>query len=440
MAKEWYDDVPRSTRRFTLGGIVVLGISVAGFGVWGSTAPIAGAIVAQGIFVAYGQNKVVQHLEGGVISELRVREGDFVEAGQTLVTLDETTSNAELRRLDLRLMRLEALEARLVAEVEQADRIDFPKEILARAEIDLELAATLASERLGFQARRDTIRSEIASLQSGMDALRERLHGSHVQRDATASQLLMIEEELADKEKLFASGITRKGEVLALRRAQAGLQGEVGRLVGEIGDSKERAARIAVQIDGIRNDTRRKAIDNLHQTRAEIDDIRERRRGAKNILARARIEAPVSGTVVKLRYHTPGGVIEPGKAILEIVPHGAALLIEVNVRPQDINSVRLGQATTIRLTALNKRTTPTVAGRVEYVSADALPDDTRPQAGNDVYIARISLDEKGIREITEFRPLPGMPAEVYIETAERTFLHYLMEPILDSMARAFRED
>ncbi len=440
MSREWYEDVPRSTRRFTIAGLIVLGVSVFGFGVWGSTAPIAGAVVASGIFVTNGQNKIVQHLEGGVINELRVREGDFVEAGETLVTLDETASKAELRRLDLRLMRLEALEARLVAEVEQAEVVAFPDELLARAEINSDLAATLASERLGFDARRDTIASEIASLQAGMDALRERLQGSQVQRAATAAQLLMIEEELADKERLLEAGISRKADVLALRRAQAGLQGEIGRLVGEIGDSKERSARIAVQIAGIRNDARRAAIESLHQTRAEIDDIRERRRAAMNILARARIEAPVSGTVVKLRYNTPGGVIEAGKAILEIVPHGAALLIEVNVRPQDINSVRLGQPTTVRLTALNKRTTPTVAGRVEYVSADALPDDTRPQAGIDVYIARISLDEKSAREVAEFRAMPGMPAEVYIETAERTFMHYLMQPILDSMARAFRED
>lgn len=440
MSKDWYADVPRSTRGQTLYGIAVLAVSVFGFGFWGSTAQIAGAVVAAGAFVTTGQNKIVQHLEGGVIREIRVREGDVVEEGQVLIVLDETEPLAELRRIELRHARLQAIEARLRAEMDDADEVTFPPALLNEARRDPDVAEIVSSQAMTHGANMNSLRSEITTLETGIDALEERIAGAEVQLEATRSQVRIIEEELVDKRGLLEKGLVRRPEVLALQRSRAGLQGEIGRLIGDIGDAKERIARIREQIAGVRNNAIRAAVENLHEARAELKDLRERLRSAANVLQRVQIVAPDAGVVVKLRYHTSGGVIEAGKPILEIVPSHEDLIIEVKVRPQDVDAVRTGQEANVRLTALNKRTTPSVEGEVVYVSADALPDDRRPTTGDENYIARVALDKSAAAAIEDFTPTPGMPAEVYIKTSERTFLEYLVRPLKDSMARAFREE
>jgi HlyD family secretion protein len=236
--------------------------------------------------------------------------------------------------------------------------------------------------------------------------------------------------------------LIRKPEVLALQRAKANLQGEIGRILGEIGDARERISRTKEQIHGVRKVAIKAVVEQMHETHAELNDVRERIRSASGILSRIQITAPVRGIIVKLRYHTPGGVIEAGKNILEIVPLNEELLIEVRVRPQDIDNVRRGQRAVVRLTALSQRTTPMISGEVVYVSADALPNEktTQQSPPADVYVARVKLDSAEMATIlANFPPVPGMPAEVYIQTAERTFFEYLMQPIKDSMSRAFRE-
>ncbi len=438
-SKEWYADVPRSTKGPTLYGFAVIAVTLGGFGFWSGTAPIAGAVVANGVFVTTGQNKTVQHLEGGVIKEILVREGDTVEQGQALIRLDETAPEAELRRLVLRQARLAAMEARLAAEARDEDRFAFPADLVNAGLADRDLSEILAAQRLAFEARRSNLRSEAATLRSGIDALEERIKGGCTQLDAVGRQLKIIEEELETKSALLKGGMVRKPEVLALQRAQASLQGETGRLVGEIGDSRERIARIHEQLLGLRNASKKAAAEQLQEVQAELNDVRERMRAASRIVVRGTIAAPVKGVVVKMRYHTAGGVIEPGKSIMEIVPVRDSLVVEARVRPQDIDDVRTGQAATVRLSALSQRTTPMVDGKVVYVSADALPDDKTPGIRNDIYVVRVELDDAEASAIEHFAPTPGMPAEVYITTAERTFLEYLVQPLKDSMSRAFRE-
>jgi HlyD family secretion protein len=436
----WYSDIPRSTRMPTLFGAVVLGATCMGFGVWGSTAPIAGAVVTSGIFVATGQNKIVQHLEGGVIREIRVREGDIVEVGQTLVELDEVAPKAELRRLELRNLRLAALDVRLQAEMREEKQVIFPASILA-AQNDPDIARMLESQRMTFEARRSNMETEIATIQEGINALEQRIQGTKVQLSGVHEQMKLLDEEIEAKSHLLKSGLVRKPEVLALQRAKANLQGEVGRLHGEMGDARERIARAREQIAGVRKAAIKTAVEQLHEARGEHNDVQERIRGAKGVLERVKITAPVRGAVVRLRYHTPGGVIEAGKPILEILPLQAELILESRVRPQDIDNVKQGQVAMVRLTALNQRITPMLSGQVVYVSADALADEKKgtQQANSDVYLARVKLNAAEAANIPGFTPTPGMPAEVYIKTTDRTFLEYLMRPIQDSMARAFRE-
>lgn len=437
--KSWYADVPRSALVPTVLGLVAATFTVVGFGVWAGTAPIAGAVVATGAFVTTGQNKIVQHLEGGVIREIKVREGDVVEQGQTLVLLDETAPRVELRRLVLRRARLAAMEARLSAEMQDRPQVTFAA-LPAGQRQDPEAAAAVEQQRLTFEARRKNLMSEIATHQAGIEALEERLSGSRIQLKSVQKQLVIIEEELNDKSFLLLGGHIRKPEVLTLRRAQANLQGEIGRLTGEIGDARERIVRAQQQIAMTRSTAAKQAADQIHEVQGELNDVAERIRQAQGVLERITIVAPVRGVVVKMRYHTASGVVESGKSVLEIVPLNEGVIIEVRIQPRDIATVKRGQPAAVRLTALNARTTPMIAGEVVYVSADALPDDKRgPSATSDVYVAHIKLDPQDAAKVPDFTPSAGMPAEVYIKTAERTFFQYLMKPIEDSMSRAFRE-
>ncbi len=437
--KDWYSEIPRSTRKPTLFGFAIFGVAIMGFGAWGGTAPIAGAIVTTGSFVTTGNNKVIQHLEGGVIRDILVREGDLVTPGQHLVILDDTAPRAELQRLVLRRARAAAVEARLTTEIREQAEIVFPDYLLSRID-DPDIAAIVASQQLSFEARRNHLRAEIGTINKGIEALRERIQGGRTQIKAVEAQLAFFTEELEVKQKLLRDGMIRRSEVLALQRAHANMQGEIGRLLGDIGDARERIARAEEQIGSLRSSAIKSAVEQLHEINAELNDLRERIRSAENIMERISIVTPVEGVVVKLRYHTSGGVIEAGKNIMEIVPQDEKLIIEARVRPQDIDGVKRGQKAMIRLTALNQRITPMVEGKVIYVSADALPDERfSERMQGDLYVARVELDQASTASIKDFQPTPGMPAEVYIETLERTFFQYLVQPLRDSMARAFRE-
>ena len=440
-SESWYASLPRRTRLPTIAGILLIAASVAGFGVWGNLAPIAGAVVASGVFVATGQNKIIQHLEGGVIRAIHVQEGDLVEAGQPLVDLDDTAPRAELRRLYMRRLRLTAMDVRLLAEMREEKEVRLPAELSQAAAADQEVAELVDSQLLTFVARKNNVESDIASLVEGIGALDERIQGSKVQLEGVKRQIKLLQDEIETKQYLLQGGLVRKPELLVLQRTQANLEGEVGRILGEIGDAKERIARSHEQINGVRKTAIKTAVEQMHEVRGELADIRERMLGAKGVLDRIRVTAPVKGIVVKLRYHTQGGVIEPSKNIMEILPLQEELIIEARVRPQDIDNVKHGQHAMVRLTAMNQRVTPMVSGDVIYLSADSLADERKSQqmGPTDIYIVRVKLNRAEALAIPGFSPTPGMPAEVFIKTSERTFFQYVVKPIHDSMMRAFRE-
>jgi HlyD family type I secretion membrane fusion protein len=436
---EWHAGVPHQTHVHAVFGFAFLAALLVGFGTWAGSAPIAGAIVTSGAFVASGQNKTIQHLEGGIIRSIRVKEGDIVAPGQSLILLDDTTAKAELRRLILRESRLAAIEARLKAEMDEKEAIEFPSALLAQVG-DQDVADILRNQTITFVARENNLKSDIATLKDGIDGLEEKIKGTLQQRASVHDQIGFLQQELDGKNWLLKGGEIRKSEVLTLQRARANAEGELGRLDGDIGEARERISRTREQMLGARNGAIKAAAEQLNDMHAEQNDVRERIRAAKAVLERIDITAPVRGIVVKLRYFTAGGVVEPGKPVMEIVPLEDDLVIEARVRPQDIANLKQGQTANVRLTALSARITPMVQGHVVYVSADALPDDKRGQySATDQYVARIKLDPEEAARIKQFSPMPGMPAEVYIKTSERTFLQYLTKPIRDSMQRAFRE-
>ncbi len=440
---DFYESMSRSSRRTARFGAIVLIAFLVVFGAWAGMAMLSGAIVAAGHFVATGENKIVQHPDGGVIREIKVREGDKVEAGQVLMVLEETTPKAELRRLRLREARLEAMRVRLQAEAERKTELVWPTSFNEYLN-DPEVSSMLEAQMSTFRARQSNIQNDVAAQQESINALQQRIDAGKVQIANVERQAALFNEEIETKTQLVNSGLTRRSELLTLQRAHAGSTGEIGRLLGEVGDARDRVARAREQINGVYSAAVKTAMEQLHETLGELQDVRERIRSAKAVLERIQIVAPVNGVVVKMRYHTPGGVIEPGRSILDLLPVDENLLIEVKVRPQDIDHVQLEQPATIRFNFMNARSTPMVSGTVVYISADAVPDRAGFNASLDgtakeVYLARLRIDQGETTKIPGFRPIAGMPVEVFIRTGDRTFFEYITKPVKDSFARAFRE-
>lgn len=433
---EWYGQVPRSIRRHALVGLALILAVFGGFGIWAATAPLAAAVISAGSFVATGENKVVQHLEGGIIQEILVNEGDHVIAGQPLIRLDGIAAQVKQRQLFLRQARLEANAARLSAQVGNKPEIDFPR-IITDNRSDSDIGSIVDGQVASFRSAQSRVESEVGLLKQNMESLKFRAEGFRRQSTSMSDQLSFLQEEYKGKLKLLNQGLMRKPEVNAIQRAIADAQGQIGRLNAEVAETDAQVEKFRQQIDQTITELNQKALDELQSSQGELDAVREEARQAQNIMRRSMINAPVSGTVVRMYYHTSGGVIESGKKILEILPANVPLIIETQIQRKDIDAVKPGQRATLRLVALNRRTTPVLYGDVYYVSADALSDAALPNT--EVYLARIRLPAGELARIPGFTATPGMPVEVMIETAERTFLDYLTKPIRESMSRAFTE-
>lgn len=441
---QWYRDVPRSSSHLIIAGVCVLMVWGIGFGAWAAMAPLDGAVVAVGRFVATGQNKLVQHLEGGILRDTLVKEGDLVEPGQTLVRLDITAAQARLRRLELRDYRLSAIQARLAAEIAARDAMDVPSALASRLS-DPEIKAIVDGQTVELTARRARLAAEEQVLRKEISALHESINGFKAQQTSLESRLGMFDDELKDKNELLERQLARKPDVYALQRAQAGLSGDLGELVGRIADARERVARAEHQIAQIRSAAVQEAVEQLRKAEADYDDVAEQIRAARDVVDRAEVRAPVRGIVVKLNYNTAGGVIGAGDVIMELLPTNDALVIEARIKPNDIPHIKEGQPALVRLSALNQRLTPMVEGEVQYISADAVPEN-ETRAGSAAperrtsFVVRVKLSEEDARhKAGDFRPTPGMPADIYIKTTQRTFFEYIMRPVRDSFARAFRE-
>lgn len=443
---EWYRGVPLSAKWPIFAGLAILVVWLGCFGVWAAVAPLNSAVVASGTFVATGQNKLVQHFEGGIIREIAVKDGDVVEANQVLVRMDDTPANAKLKRLVLKKYRLLAMKARLEAEMGSSDAIETPAAFSDKSG-DPEIKAILERQRAELRARRASLVTEESVLVKQIAGLEESIRGYQAQVQSTKERIALFAEELKDKNSLLGQQLVRKSDVLALRRSEAGLGGELGEYLGRIADSNERIGQANERIAQLHAMALRDATKELRETEADLDDVEEQIRAAQDVVDRIDVRSPVRGIVVKKNFHTPGGVVSPGAVILELLPIGDERIIEAHVNPKDISHVSVGQDALVRLSALNQRITPMVEASVVYVSADTLGEQevrTEARPDNDTrrgyYVVRVRLDQDDVvRRMPEFIPTPGMPADVYIKTGERTFFEYIMKPVLDSFSRAFRE-
>ena len=432
----WHRGISISGRKFAVFGLLAAGLAFGGGGMWAATAPLAGAALAPGVVVATGQNRVVQHLEGGIIEMIMVNEGQLVERGEILLRLSRAAAEANVQRLRKQFNIYSAMRARFRAEQAGEADITFPDALLKQS-TDAEIADIMETQKSEFAARREELLAETAVLETRTEAYREEISGLEAQRTAQRQQLTLIQEELEATKNLLDKGLAPKTKHLALQRKSAELIGNMGQLTARIARTKQTIAETQQQIIHLKKEKLEGAVAQLRDIQTKLLDVEQRMHAADDEIRRVEVRAPIKGVVVKLHHNTRGGVVSPGDPIVELLPIGASLQVEAQVRPEDIDVVSVGRPAKLRFTSLRQRITPTLPGKVEYISADRLTDEVTKRS---YYAARIGIDADLSKALGNVRISPGMPVEVYVETGKRTALEYMLGPITDSFARSFLEE
>jgi HlyD family secretion protein len=424
-------------RRPIRAGVLLVGLFFGGLGWWAASAPLAGAAIASGVVSPDGSRRTVQHLEGGIIREILVRDGSLVRTGEPLILLEDVQARAGFDVLQTRFYTLVATQARLLAEQSAAANVRFPDWLIDATTAHPPALEAMVAQRAMFDARAKALAERKGILRQRIEQLRQEVAGLEAQIRADSRQIVLIDEEIEGVEQLYRKGLERKARLLALQRTRADIEGNRAERGARIARAQQAIGEAELQI--IAQDTAQLEAINEEASRIqfELAEIEQRLGASRDVLERTVIAAPVDGTVVALRFRTPGGVIRPGEPVLEIVPDDEELLIDARVSPMDIDVVRAGLPARVVLPAFQQRDLPQIAGRVRQVAADATDD---PQTGKRFFAARIEIDAGQLAALEPPLELtPGMPAEVYITTGERTALDYLLSPFYDSLRRAFRE-
>ena len=426
-----------SIQRYMIAGMAIVGFVTFGIGGWAATSELTGAVIGQGVLVVDSSVKKVQHPTGGVVGELRVREGDKVLAGDILLRLDETQTLANATIVSKSFDELVARQARLEAERDNADQITFPKLLLERTRDPAsEAARAIAAEQSLFDLRRQARGGQKAQLKERSAQLQEEIKGYLGQAEAKQREVDFVHKELEGIRTLFEKRLVPMNRLTALERDTARLEGERSQLSGMTAQAKGKIAEIELQIIQIDQDLRTEVGKDLIETRSKISELAERKTAAVDQLYRIDIRAPQSGRVHQLTVYTVGGVISPGEQIMLIVPDADALAVEVKIAPRDIDQVYVGQAASMRFAAFDQKTTPEIEGEVSLVSADLMQDQ---RTGMSYYTARVLLKPEEVARLGNAKLLPGMPVDVFIKTPGRTALSYLIKPLRDQAERAFKE-
>lgn len=417
-------------------GFTVIALFFGGFLGWAAIAPLGSAAIAVGIVSVESNRKTVQHLEGGIVGRIAVKDGDKVEAGQVLVVLDETQPRASLDLLQVRIMAADALKSRLLAERGNHDAISFPDQLASRRS-DAKVAEIITGQINIFAARRKAQAGQVAILNQQIKQLSEEINGLKGVIASENARLKLIGEEITDLSGLVEKGLAPRRQLRALQRRQAEIEGSLSQNRSGIAEAMQSIAQTRLQIVELTTAKINEVTLELREVQADLYDLEERAGAAEDILRRTEIRAPLEGTVVNLQVHTAGGVIAPGAPLLDIVPSQDRLIIEARVNPIDIDIVHVGLQAQARFTALSQRRTQPVEGIVTALSADRLVDQ---RSGEDYYLARVEIRDDLEKKLGGAALLPGMQAEVMIVTGERTALEYFLKPLTSSINRAFRED
>jgi HlyD family secretion protein len=412
---------------------LIVGFFAVFFG-FGYFVPLAGGAMAPGIVNPDGSKRAVQHLEGGIISALYVREGDVVSAGEPLALLESVQERATYESLREQKWTLLAKQARLEAEREERSHIEWPSELALG---EPRLATILGMQKQLFDTRRTSRVTRKNVLRQKIEQLSEQIKGIDAQVQSATQQVGYVEEELQAKNALVEKGLVSKPEALRLRRLDSEIIGRRGELLAAMAGARQQIGETEMRL--IADDAERadQIANEDEKVRADLMVVLEKLRASEDILRRTVISAPVSGSVINLKFRTIGGVVQKGETLLEIVPSDDALVIDARVTPLDVKAVHKGLPATIRLAAYSSRDTPRVSGTVESVSADRLIDQGTKEP---YYLVRVSVDRRMLRRVApQVNLIPGMPADVLITTEHRTFIHYLFKPFVDAFSRSFHE-
>ncbi len=414
-------------------GLIIFFLVFGVFGVWASIAPLGAFAVASGVVTVKSYKKTVQHLEGGLVSEILARSGDRVEEGQPLLVMDDTQSLAQLEIANTQLVALTAMESRLVAERENLDQINFP-EFLTRS--DGNAQTEMQAQNQIFEASKASREGQVAVLEQRIEQLQSRVVGLKALRLSKEEQAGFYGEELVDVRDLLSQGFSDVQKLRDLEINASRLRGEAAELTANIASTEVEIGEAQLQIIQLGREFLNNVVTNLGDTQTSLRDARQRANALRDIVSRTVVRAPVAGIVNGMQVHTVGGVIGPGTPIAEIVPQSEELIVEARVQPIDIDRVTAGQDATIRFSSFVS-SVPTIFGKVISISADSQVDQN---TGASFYLARIEVTPEGMADLGDLALLPGMPAEVFIATGSRTFLQYVFKPFSNALARSFTED
>lgn len=429
--------IPTDYSRRVRAGIIILLVTFVGAGGWAAFARLDGAAIAAGRVVVESENRVVQHLEGGIIEGLMVRDGSRVNSGDPLVILSDTKPRAELNIIESELREVLGREARLRAERVGAEEIEFPEELTAQD--NPAVRNIIEGQKELFKSRTESLKGQLSIYKQRVQALTQQMSGLREMNRNLDSRIASFEEELANWQELFDQELADRNRINEMQR-------ELYRLQGEKAGNESQLAELEIKIGETRSEalvTKQKyaeeVAERLRETQQSIADMRARKTALQDTLDRTTILSPVSGTVVKLAVHTVGGIVRPGETLMEIVPGDQDFTIQVRVQPQDIDRVEVGQFADVRLSAFNQQMADLIEGEVTGLSADALKIENGEER---YYEARIKVTEAGLEVMKNqgMYLMPGMPAEVMIKTGERTALQYLLDPVTRMVERAFREE
>lgn len=420
-----------------LGYLLIL-IVFGCFGTWAYFAPLGSAVLAVGSVTVEGYRKTVQHLEGGIVKALHVRDGDTVTKGQVLVELDDTSSSAQLETLRGQLFSALAREARLIAERDGKTSVTYPAE-LKNARHEARVQEGMRVQNQSFAVRKQSRDGEIAILKEQRQQLLAKIEGIKAQRTSRSTLSASLNKELIDFRAMLKEGYIEKQKVNELERRLAEAEGDKGDFVANIATAQTQISEISLKILQIEKDFQREVVEELSKVQTELSELHEKTQWLTDTVERTIIKSPESGMVLGLTVHTIGAVIPPGGHLLDIVPQQEQLIVEAQISPIDIDRIHLGQKTEIRFSAFKSAKTLKIDGKLLTVSADKLTDEKNQTS---YYLGRVEVDKEGLDDLrkNDLVLVPGMPAEVLINTGDRTFIEYLMKPLSNIFARSFNED
>jgi membrane fusion protein, epimerase transport system len=432
--------IERQEKLLRIGGLVAVLLLFGGLGVWSVLAPLDSAAIGSGLVIVENYRKPIAHLEGGIVREVNVKEGQHVHKGEVLLTLEDIQPRSQLDQVQGQWLLSLAHEARLTAQRDGKSRITYPTALTARKN-DSRAAEAMRLQDQTFQVRKRALDGEIMLYRRQMEQLKQKLIGLNEQKSMREKLVRSFEKERGDLQILASQGYAEMQRVREMERNLAQNEGQRASLESDMSSVELEIGSAELKILRIEQEFQREVAKELAEVQAELFSLNERNRALSDTVKRTTVVAPDDGMVLELAVHTPGEVIRPGQHVLNIVPANEQLMVEVRLLPQDIDQIMVGQTAEIRFSAFRQREMPKIEGKLVMVSADRLIDETS-QDRHPYYLARVMVTPKGIRDLANLKLelVPGMPADVFIKTGSRTFWRYMTAPFSDLLVRSMRED